>query len=525
MSDGFLFDTFPAAADTPAPVPAPSGADPWHLLIVDDEPEVHAVTRLALGKVRFKDRRLQLHSAYSAAEAEAMLRGPVPFAIVLLDVVMESDDAGLRLVRTIREDVGNRAVRIILRTGQPGQAPEEDVIVGYDINDYKSKTELTTQKLFTTVVAALRSYADITALETSRRGLQQIIDSTDGLLELRCMRQFAAGVLTQITAFLGAPANGILCAQRGSAQGGDSCCEGCSSGGMCADDCIHVLAGAGRFAGMGDGPLEHMVTDHAVASAIGEALSRRRTVFASGSTTLYIPVPDGQEVAAWVQTERPLSSLDQALVEVFVSKIAVGFSNVCLYERLKEANEQLEVRVAERTRELAEANASLERLATTDALTGVWNRRHIMDLAGAELSRARRYGRPLSVLLFDLDYFKRVNDTHGHAAGDRALRAVVARARAALRATDSLGRWGGEEFLILLPETGLEEARLVAERVRSAIAAGPVDFDGAGIAISASIGVSAWQEGETSIEQALRRADAALYDAKNAGRNRTAVAA
>ncbi|MCW2244615.1 diguanylate cyclase (GGDEF)-like protein [Azospirillum fermentarium] len=520
MSDGFLFDSFPAPAEAPVPAPVHAGADPWHLLIVDDEPEVHAVTRLALGKVRFKDRRLQLHSAYSAAEAEAMLRGPVPFAIVLLDVVMESDDAGLRLVRTIRDGIGNRAVRIILRTGQPGQAPEEDVIVGYDINDYKSKTELTTQKLFTTVVAALRSYADITALETSRRGLQQIIESTDGLLELRCMRQFAAGVLTQLTAFLGVPDNGILCAQRG-----DLCAGACASAGACSDDCIHVLAGAGRFAGVGDGPLERMVADHTVAAAIGAALSRRRTVFAADSTTLYIPVPDGQEVAAWVQTERPLSGLDQALVEVFVSKIAVGFSNVCLYERLKEANERLEARVAERTRELAEANASLERLATTDALTGVWNRRHIMDLAVAEVARARRYGRPLSVLLLDLDHFKRVNDTYGHAAGDRTLRAVVARARGALRTTDCLGRCGGEEFLILLPETAPEEARMVAERVRTAIAAGPMDFDGHSFALSASIGVAAWQEGESSVEQALRRADAALYDAKNAGRNRTAVAA
>jgi len=522
MTDDFLFATSPAPAQAPAAAALPAAeAEPWHLLIVDDEPEVHAVTRLALGKVRFRDRRLQLHSAYSAEGAEALLRGTAPFAIVLLDVVMETDDAGLRLVRTIRDGIGNRAVRIILRTGQPGQAPEEEVIVGYDINDYKSKTELTTQKLFTTVVAALRSYADITALETSRRGLQQIVESTDRLFELRCMRRFAAGVLTQLTAFLGVPANGILCAQRGDVRGG-----GTGPGGdQGADDRIHVLAGTGRFAGVGDGPLERMVADHAVAAAIGEALGRRRTVFASGSTTLYIPVPDGNEVAAWVQTERPLSGLDQALVEVFVSKIAVGFSNVCLYERLKEANERLEMRVAERTRELAEANTSLERLATTDALTGVWNRRHIMELAAAEVSRARRYHRPLSVLVFDLDHFKRVNDTYGHAAGDRALRAVVARARGALRTTDCLGRCGGEEFLVLLPETAPEEARVVAERVRTAIAAGPVDFDGHCFTVSASIGVAAWQDGEASVEQALRRADTALYDAKNAGRNRTAVAA
>ncbi|HYD68569.1 diguanylate cyclase [Azospirillum sp.] len=491
----------------------PDAGVPWRVLIVDDDPEVHAVTRLALAKVRFKGRRLEMLSAYSAAQAADTLRDTPDIAIVLLDVVMETDDAGLRLVRTIRDVLANHAVRIILRTGQPGQAPEESVILNYDINDYKAKTELTTQKLFTTVVAALRAYSDIIALETSRRGLQQIIESTDRLFELRSMRQFASGVLTQLTVFLGVPANGILCAQRGAPGAGRSCCNA-----------VHVLAGAGRFSTVVEGPITERAIDPAVSAAIDEAFHARRTVFAPDHTTLYIRGPDAQEVAAWVQTKRPLNEVDRQLVEVFASKIAISFANVCLYERLREANELLEARVTERTRALEDANAKLELLATTDALTEVWNRRHFMELAANEVRRAQRYQRPLAVLLFDLDRFKQVNDTYGHAAGDETLRVVVTRARQALRATDAIGRFGGEEFVVLLPETDLEQARVVAERVRQAIDGGPVDFDAERFPVTASIGVTAWQEGEPSVELALRRADSALYEAKQRGRNRIAVA-
>ncbi|MFS1704782.1 response regulator, partial [Alteromonas sp. AMM-1] len=121
----------------------------WKVLIVDDEPEVHAVTRLALNDFTLNGRALTFLSAYDGEEARRMFREHNDIAVVLLDVVMESDDAGLRVADYIRNDLENHFTRIILRTGQPGQAPEKDVIINYDINDYKSKTELTAQKLFT----------------------------------------------------------------------------------------------------------------------------------------------------------------------------------------------------------------------------------------------------------------------------------------------------------------------------------------------------------------------------------------
>lgn len=133
----------------------------WLVLVVDDEEQVHAVTQLALEGATFAGRPLHLLSAYSAAEARAILRAEPDIALVLLDVVMETDTAGLSLVRWIRRDLGNTLVRIILRTGHPGHAPERRVILDYDINDYRTKTELTSERLFSSVVAALRCHDQV----------------------------------------------------------------------------------------------------------------------------------------------------------------------------------------------------------------------------------------------------------------------------------------------------------------------------------------------------------------------------
>lgn len=149
---------------------------PLHImLVVDDEPGVHEVTRLALRSVRFDGRGLELLSAYSAAEATAVLSQRDDIAVILLDVVMETEHAGLELVHAIRRELVNSDVRIILRTGQPGQAPEETVIVEYDINDYKAKSELTRSHLLTSVVSALRGWRDIQELHLYRRQAYSLV--------------------------------------------------------------------------------------------------------------------------------------------------------------------------------------------------------------------------------------------------------------------------------------------------------------------------------------------------------------
>ena len=152
-----------------------SGIAPWKILIADDDEQVHLVTRMVLGKMKFESRPVLFFSTHSGKETKEFLQKNNDISLVLLDVVMETQDAGLQVAHFIRHALQNNKLRIILRTGQPGQAPEQQVIDDYEINDYKEKSELTAVKLYTTVKSALRSYRDITAIEKSKHGLEKII--------------------------------------------------------------------------------------------------------------------------------------------------------------------------------------------------------------------------------------------------------------------------------------------------------------------------------------------------------------
>lgn len=184
-----------------------------------------------------------------------------------------------------------------------------------------------------------------------------------------------------------------------------------------------------------------------------------------------------------------------------------------LFQKSQELEEQL--------RALKENLATLEEAATHDRLTGAWNRRRFEEAAHAEMSLARRRRAPVSLIMLDLDHFKRVNDTHGHAAGDRVLAGATATFRQALRSSDALTRWGGEEFLVLSPATPLDGAVNLAERIRAGLEASPFPDIGR---VTLSAGVAEYQEGE-SLETWVDRADQALYRAKAEGRNRVAASA
>ena len=172
QDDELIFaDEISAPAEAPAPSEAPKEA--WKVLVVDDEPQVHTVTKLVLRDLTFKGRKIEFCDAYSAAEAKKVLAENPDVCLALVDVVMEEDDAGLRLVEYIRDIMNNKAIRIILRTGQPGYAPEKDVIIDYDINDYKEKTEMSAQKLITCVITAIRNYEYIDALNKLTAELEQ----------------------------------------------------------------------------------------------------------------------------------------------------------------------------------------------------------------------------------------------------------------------------------------------------------------------------------------------------------------
>ena len=232
MSDELVFSD--DQTDTPAHHALPA----WQVLIVDDDSAVHEVTKLVMSDFVMDGRPLQFTHCYSAAEARTLLANRDDIALILLDVVMESDQAGLDLVRFIREELKNLQVRIVLRTGQPGQAPEEQVIRDYDINDYKEKTDLTRRKLITVFYAGLRAYRDLMRIEHARQGLRRSIEAICEVSESRSLRSFASAVLDQVNFLLDLRGEGI-CA---------SCCSAYTANAR--DGHIRVLAATQAYAGL-----------------------------------------------------------------------------------------------------------------------------------------------------------------------------------------------------------------------------------------------------------------------------------
>ena len=299
----------------------------WKLLIVDDEEEVHVITRMVLEGMTFSGKGLTFLSAYSAGEAADILRAEPDIAVILLDVVMETGQAGLELVELIRGEFGNRLVRIILRTGQPGQAPERDVITRYDINDYKHKTELTAQKLFSTVTTAIRSYNDLRVIEKSRQGLELIISSTRGLFQRGSMELFACGVLDQMSSLL---------------RINEDCLFLHSPSGFAAtvtDGDISVLAGTGEFGYCRTG-LSCALSEE-VRDVLGRAVREKTSIFSDGYFVQYFRSRRGGENLLYFRLDHPLSPFEHRLVEVFSRNVAVAMDNMQL--GLELANSQKEI--------------------------------------------------------------------------------------------------------------------------------------------------------------------------------------
>ncbi|RAI43485.1 ATP-binding response regulator [Rhodoplanes roseus] len=313
----------------------------WKIMVIDDEPAVHDGTRFALADYSLNGQGLEIVSAYSGEEGRAALRQHPDTAVVLLDVIMESDTAGLELVDFIRTELKNETIRIILRTGQPGQAPERRIIVDYDINDYKAKTELTADKLFTSLTAALRSWQQLERMVETRRGLEIIVDAASTLYDFKSIQRLAEGVLVQLASLLNVDCDGILVFHENGRQ-----------------HPVSVLAAAGcyiRHVGQNgvtalDPDLRHVVE---------EAFRLRTHQFMPRWSVLYIRTSSDREVVVVLHVCRPLSETDRTLVEIFTSKLSIAFDNVILYEQLQEANTRLEDRVNQRTRELTSANRRL----------------------------------------------------------------------------------------------------------------------------------------------------------------------
>ncbi len=319
----------PLTNDTEPPdAPPPGGVPPWKLLVVDDDPEVHIVTLFALRDLHIFGRPLHSLHASSAQQAREQLRQHPDIAVALLDVVMETEQAGLELVDYIRNNLRLAECRIILRTGQPGYAPELTVINEYDINDYRTKAELTHTRLIAMVSTALRAYAQLRALAEHRRGLELIVHAAADLMERHTISSLAEGVLTQLAALLKLPPDSILYAQKGSPSGDDG-------------ERYYVVGAAGRHAPYMAQPLE-AVPDSRIVSAILDSVARGQHLFGADFTVLYLKVTRRQDAAIFVDSGQVLAALDYPLIDVFIANVTACFRNVNLVERLLYAQQEIE---------------------------------------------------------------------------------------------------------------------------------------------------------------------------------------
>lgn len=292
----------------------PSAVRPWYVLVVDDDEDVHATTRFALGGARILGRPVELIHAHSAAEAWARLGEVKDIAVALIDVVMETPDAGLRLVRELRE-AGLREMRIVLRTGQPGYAPEVSVISSYEIDDYRTKSELTQTRLLTVLTATIRAYDQIRTISRSRAGLEMIVESATKLFTRTNLELFSRGVLTQIAALLRVPPNGLVCVR--SLAGAE----------------IMIVSAAGGFAQYAGRPLSAL-PDGPLVDLIAGLPRHADPVVEGGFMMMHFGAEPGGELIAVIEAGSEIADADRTLLRLFATNIAIGFENQALIDRL-----------------------------------------------------------------------------------------------------------------------------------------------------------------------------------------------
>lgn len=395
-----LADRFPARA--------------WRVLVVDDEADVHEATELALRDLVVEGRQLVFSHAYSAHEAGEILAGDADLAVVLLDVVMESEDAGLRLVRRIREDLGYRAMRIILRTGQPGYAPEIDTIRAYDINDYKTKSELTRVRLFTSLTVAIRSYRQLLQLETGRRGLESIVAASTALGRVRDLRPFAELVLGELCDLMGEAPDGLVClAPSGPAEA------------------PRVIAAVGRYRDRVQSLLSDL-PDVPLRATLEHCLSQREHHFGM-PTCVFLDVDETRGIAVYCEVSREPDAVHRHLLEVFCANVTVGFENLVLHQRLVDS-------------------------AYYDPLLRLPNRTRLIQV----LEETKGDGADRVLALIDLDDFAEINTVLDHHFGDQVLQAVASRLARAFAPPVVLARVASDAFALLGPAEWIDPNRIEA---------------------------------------------------------------
>jgi two-component system, cell cycle response regulator len=436
----------------------------------------------------------QVFAASGGEEAVQLCEQQQPH-LMLLDYFMPGM-TGEDVVRAVRRF--NSEVQIVLQTGYASERPARTMLRELEIQGYHDKSE-GPEKLLVWVDVALKAFRHARALKASRDGLNYILRAAPELHRLQPLEDLMRGILTQIYGLLGLAGAFVATVPVPSAQTPDD-----QSGFVAAVDedapdlNFAVQVGIGRYAQMRWETLEPAIRE-VVLAAVSSGHTQRESVLA-------IPLKSSEATIGIIFVEQALEpSADLGLLEIFANQAAIAIENVRLYE-----------------------------MATVDDLTRLATRRHWLNRFDDALRQALRYAQPLSILMLDIDHFKAINDRYGHLAGNMVLTTLGHVLNQRVRSSDIVGRFGGEEFAIVLPQTDQQGATIVAEALRQAVSQSHATYEGIGLKYHVSVGVSSLLasdmlshtgKGELEIirNKLIENADKALYTAKNQGRNAVSV--
>lgn len=313
--------------------------DFYKVIIADDDAEIHNVTKMILKNFEFEGKGLMLIDAYSGAQTKELLALHPDTALIFLDVVMEHNHSGLEVVEYLRKELKNEMTRVVLRTGQPGEAPEESVIRDYDINDYRIKTELTVSRLNTTIYSALRNYRDLMKIERNRRGLERIIETSANLFKNNHLNEFLTSILQQMSSFKMEEGDMIFL------HGNEKYGSGVITMDHESEEPI-VVAATGKY----EGCIGSFISEIPELKDLADEISRSDTsenhvrVLKSGfviQSTVY----DGPNNYIYIEGKREQFDFD--LIEVFLSNYSVALENYILNNMISSTQKEIIITLGE----------------------------------------------------------------------------------------------------------------------------------------------------------------------------------
>ena len=451
--------------------PTAPGSAPWRILAVDDDVDFQNALAFSLKDAILLDRPIELTQAFSmSAAARILARGP-EFAVVLADVVMETEDAGLRLAKAIREMLGYFDTRIILLTGQPGFAPIDSVMSRYDLSDYCLKSDINRRGIKNILTGSLRAYRDIAAVSFARRSLNLILETSNRLVAKRRHEEIANIVLHEITRMLSLPPEGIVCVQSHPTAAVDP-------------REVQVIGAAGRLAPL-VGTTAAELPNEEIAGALITALQEKHDVSTRDGHVLFFPPHlTFEHYAVYVATGRKLQQTEYELLKVFIDTAARGFGTAKLLN-------------------------SLERQAFVDPLLDIGNRNAMLR----EIQRAidNPESAPQNLLNIDIDNFKGINAAFGSEHATQLLIAVRDAVLKVFYPPHFVARVAPDLFYVIGP------AELVHFESAEPIFAEPLTVDGNEYRITACYALVPLAEGGSTPEDILRAANASMRAAKTNG--------